>query len=98
MEMFFIQTGAYVLGCIIFMMFFFVGRWPALIEETNWSWPVIFLWPLLVFWPAYFLKRQFSKWMAGQRGRAVPLAAAISCVPKLVSDVNVESKSSVPLA
>lgn len=65
MTSFCIYFGSYSLGCIFMMVFFLIGRAPAL-TERNWPWPVIFLWPLLVFWPLHalaglFIKRQTRK-------------------------------------
>ena len=57
--------GIYGLGCFCMMVFFIVGRAPAL-NEKNWPWPVVFVWPLLVFWPVHalaglFIKRKLRK-------------------------------------
>ena len=48
--------GLYAGGCVLSMIFFFMGRWPAL-SERNWHWPVIFLWPLVLLWPLRRLAR-----------------------------------------
>ena len=96
MEMFFILAGVYILGCFFFMLFFLLGRWPALIEERSWPWPVIFLWPLLALWPVHFLMRHFRKWRMCQRPRDISFAAAISCVRKFDSDADIEPKPSAP--
>jgi len=65
MTTFLIYFGIYSFGCFSMMLFFLVGRTPAL-NERNWSWPVIFLWPLLVLWPIHalaglFIKRQTQR-------------------------------------
>ena len=52
--------GLYAVGCVVAMVFFLTGRWPAVLER-GWRWPVIFLWPLLVLWPLFRLVKWFGK-------------------------------------
>jgi hypothetical protein len=55
----FASVSVYAGGCVFAMMFFLLGRWPALMER-NWQWPVIFLWPMVVLWPVrnYFVRAE----------------------------------------
>lgn len=55
-----IYSGIYGFGCLLMMVYFLIGRTPAL-TERNWPWPVIFLWPLLVLWPVHALAGRFIK-------------------------------------
>jgi len=60
MTSFWIYFSMYGFGCFSTMVFFMVGRTPAL-NERNWPWPVIFLWPLLLLWPIHALAGIFIK-------------------------------------
>jgi len=60
MATFSIYLGIYAGGCIVGMIFFLTGRWPAVLER-GWRWPVIFLWPMVVLWPLYSLTKRSNK-------------------------------------
>jgi hypothetical protein len=55
-----IYFGIYSFGCLFMMIYFLIGRNPAL-DERTWSWPVIFLWPRLVLWPVHALAGRYIK-------------------------------------
>jgi hypothetical protein len=60
MNSFWIYFGIYSFGCLFMLVYFLIGRTPAL-NERSWPWPVVFLWPLLVFWPVHALAGHFIK-------------------------------------
>ena len=50
----------YAVGCVVAMIFFLTGRWPAVLEK-GWRWPVILLWPLVTLWPLIALIKFFAQ-------------------------------------
>jgi hypothetical protein len=52
--------GVYAGGCVVAMIFFLTGRWPAVLEK-GWRWPVILLWPLVALWPLLALVKYFAR-------------------------------------
>jgi hypothetical protein len=52
--------AVYIGGCILSLMFFFMGRWPSLLER-DWHWPMVFLWPMVALWPVRGIVRPFFK-------------------------------------
>ena len=51
--------GIYAAGCVVAMIFFLTGRWPAVLEK-GWRWPVILLWPLVALWPLLAMIKFFA--------------------------------------
>ncbi|MEI6196212.1 MAG: hypothetical protein WCS42_17970 [Verrucomicrobiota bacterium] len=94
MEMLLIAAGAYGSGCCLALLFFLTGRSPALIENRNWPWPIIFLWPLLMLWPvSYLLKKSFATWKARRPEQSVLLSATLPRVQALVPAAGAEVKT-----
>jgi hypothetical protein len=62
--MFLICFYFYLAGCLLSLLVFLLGSFPAL-STWNRTWPVVFLWPALLLWPLYCLVERFLKWKCG---------------------------------